>query len=198
MKTLKIAVDCDDVLVASTERIVTLYNQRFNTFIPLENSRDGTYPAWKASPEEIAERIYDIQASCDYGATKPFEDAVEVCKRLSDSGHELYIVTARAERLLPITTQMINNYFSDIFVDLVHLGIFGDKGEVCKRLAVDVLIDDSYTNISSALGAGIKHLLWFGDYPWSADIPDLPSGIKRCHDWGAVEEEVKRIAAQSF
>lgn len=189
-----VAVDCDDVLLPSNELIISLYNQRHGTNVQLAGAHSAQNPDWQASPEEIAERIYDIQLSHEYLRAKPFEDAIEVCERLS-SIHELHVVTARPSKIMHTTLAMLNDYFPDVFTEVEHVGLRGNKGEVCQRLQADVLIDDNYKHLEAAKLYGIKNLYWFGEYPWQDG--DVASGeVVRCKDWVVVEHEIGRIASR--
>src|SRR5690606_17135299 len=116
----------------------------------------------------IAERIYDIQLSKEYGETVPFPDAVEVCRRLAEQ-YELHLVTARPERIMSVTTAMLDRYFSGVFSKIEHVGQEGSKGDVCRNLEANILIDDNLHHLEKAARCGVPHLLWFGDYPWQSD-----------------------------
>lgn len=193
MKRLVIAVDCDDVLVLSTEHIVTRYNALYGTNVQLAEAHTSNNPGWRASREEIAQRIYDIQLDDSYGEATPLAAAIEVCARLSRR-HHLHLVTARPGRVIPVTIAMIEAYFPGVFREIEHVGLDGNKGDVCRRLQADVLIDDNYKHLETARDCGIGHLLWFGNYPWQKQASQL-TDVVRCTDWESVEREVERIAA---
>ena len=74
------------------------------------------------------------------------------------------------------------------------VGWEGSKGDVCRALRADVLIDDNFRHLVSARDCGVGGLLWFGDYPWQTeDLGDMPT--VRCRDWREVEAEIERIAS---
>lgn len=192
MKRLIIAIDCDDVLVPSTKQIVDLYNQQFGTAVRLEDAHSSNNPAWQTEKDTARERIHNIQLTEGYGKTAPFEDAVSTCRWLSES-HELHLVTARPEKLMPVTQKMLEQYFDGVFKEIEHVGLDGHKGEICKNLKADVLIDDNYKHLVAAGQCQVSNLIWFGDYPWQTEVAgDLP--IVRCKDWADVEKEINRIA----
>lgn len=192
MKKLVIAVDCDDVLVPSTERVVGIYNARYGTSVKLAEAYLSANPDWQVDREEALRRIYSIQLTPEYSQTAPFEDAINVCRRLADN-HELHLVTARASEVMSVTMSMIDQYFPDVFAEIEHIGDNGNKGEICQKLSADVLIDDNLKHLETARACGVANLIWFGDYPWNK--PDeQPEGIVRCSDWAEVEKEIERIA----
>lgn len=193
MKRLVIAVDCDDVLVPSTEKIVELYNQRYGTKVALPGAHISSNPDWQASREEIAERIYDIQLTDFYIQTVPFDDAIRACRELAKK-HELHLVTARPGRIMHTTLAMLDRYFHGVFTEIERVGLDGDKGQICRRLQADVLIDDNAKYLESAGRSGVRNLLWFGNYPWQDEEGMTTKGVIRCANWARVEEEIERIA----
>lgn len=194
MKRLVIAVDCDDVLLPSQEQIIRLYNTRYSTNVPVEAAYTAANGAWQADAATIAERIYDIQLSEEYGEVAPFADAIEVCHRLAEQ-HELHLVTARPGRLMTLTIAMLERYFEGVFREIEHVGLGGNKGDICRNLNADVLVDDSATHLETAAQCGISHLLWFGDYPWQSGGVKNGIAITCCHDWHEVEQVVDRLAS---
>jgi 5'(3')-deoxyribonucleotidase len=192
MERLVLAVDCDDVLLSSQKEILRQYNLRWNTNVLLENTYAAANEAWQADPATIAERIYDIQLSKDYGDMVPFPDAIEVCRRLATQ-HELHMVTARPDRIMPVTTVMVEQYFDGVFSKIEHIGLSGNKGDVCHNLKASVLIDDNVHHLKTAAQCGVPHLVWFGDYAWQSGSTEGLE-IRRCRDWYEVEAEIGRIA----
>lgn len=190
MKRLVIAVDCDDVLLPSLMLIIGLYNQRYGAKVPYKSAYDPHETEWGVEPEEIGRRIYEIQLSEGYAHAAPFADAVEVCRRLAGN-HELHLVTARHKSLTELTSAMLAQYFGGVFREVALVGPRGNKGDICRNLRADVLIDDNAAHLRTAEQCGVSHLLWFGSYPWQADAP---GGVVRCRDWYEVEMEIERFA----
>ncbi len=191
---LVIAIDCDDVLVPSTERIINMYNQRYGTDVQPRDAHSSASLAWQASREEIAERIYDIQLTEEYAKTAPFSQAIDVCQRLARS-HELHLVTARPGRVMSVTIAMLERYFRGLFKEIEHVGLDGSKGEVCRRLQADVLIDDNYKHLQAAQACSVSYNIWFGDYPWQ-DRSAMADNMVQCKTWRGVEQEIDQIAAR--
>lgn len=193
MKRLVIAVDCDDVLLPSSERFVALYNQRYGTNVELDGAHNPSNPAWQASDELRARRFDEITLSEEHFLIKPFDDAIDVCRRLSDS-HDLHLVTARPNQTMLVTLAMLNEYFPGVFTEIEHVGLDGNKGEVCRRLAAHVLIDDNYRHLAAARLCGVANTIWFGCYPWQGEAAG--TGDVRCYNWKEIESEIHRIAAE--
>ena len=193
MRRLVIAVDCDDVLTPSADKIVEMYNRQFGTNVSLADSQNSGAD-WQASPGQIGDRIYDIQLTDEYLRVKPFQDAIEVCRRLAKS-HDLHLVTARPGRIMATTIAMLENHFKGIFQEIEHIGIDGNKGEICRNLQADALIDDNIRHLEAAKVCGVESLIWFGDYPWQDSLAPS-SHTSRCRDWYEVEREIERVAGQ--
>ncbi len=196
MNKLTIAVDCDDVLIPSTARIIDLYNAKYNASVDLKDAYNSdNISSWLSSDElEITDRIFEIQLSSDFKTQLPFEDAIEVCRRIS-TDHDMHLVTARAGNLLTLTLDMLNTYFPNVFKEIEHIGFQASKGEVCRNLRSDILIDDRYEHLMTAKACGISNLIWFGNYPWQGYDTDVDESVIRCSNWHEVEREVRRIAS---
>lgn len=193
MQRLTIAVDCDDVLLPSVQSIIDIYNRKYGTAVAYKDAYSTDVPQWQAAPEQITERIFDIQLSSEYTSVKPFAEAVEVCSRLA-RWHSLYLVTARPDSIMTFTLAMIDQHFPDVFSEIEHIGLDGNKGDVCHLLQADVLIDDRHKHLRTAYDRGIENLLWFGDYPWQYRGAEDEMGLIVCPDWQEVEAQIERIA----
>ena len=193
-RRLVIAIDCDDVLVPSTEQIVQMYNGRFSTRVTLSNAHSSKNPEWGTDRDTARSRIHDIQLTKEYGETPPFRDAVEVVNKLAKA-HDLHLVTARPGHTMPITMVMLEQYFPGAFSEIEHVGLDGNKGAVCQRLAADFLIDDNLKHLVTAKECGTENLIWFGDYVWqqTKELDALSSEVVRCLNWNEVEKEIDRV-----
>lgn len=195
MKRLVIAVDCDDVLLPSLESIVDIYNRRYGTNVAYKDAYTAESVQWQATPDEIADRIFDIQLSSEYTQVKPFTEAIESCRRLAKK-HSLNLVTSRPGKIMAVTLAMINQYFPDVFTEIEHVGLEGSKGDVCKLIRADLLIDDRYKHLKTAFDCGVDNLIWFGDYPWQYRDVEDKMGVIVCNNWQEVEAEIERIASR--
>lgn len=193
MRRLVIAIDCDDVLLPSTPELIRMYNAQYGTHVSLEGAHTADNPAWEADARDARRRIFDLQHSTQYGEIVPYNDAIAACSRLAQA-HELHLVTARPDELTRVTERMLKQYFGDVFSSIEHVGLDASKGEVCRRIAADVLIDDNLKHLEDAQNCSVPYTLWFGDYPWNQQVHDR-TGIHRCGDWSAVEQEIDRIAS---
>ena len=84
-----------------------------------------------------------------------------VLNKLKEMGHELYIITNRGsyfENEVEITEKRLKEEGIDIFDGYYYYS--KNKGEVCKNLKIDVMIDDLYENVEKVTNVGIKCLYY--------------------------------------
>jgi len=200
MRRLVIAVDCDDVLVLSAERTIYAYNRDYGaTLTPEFYYGPATVATWGTDDESLAvARVEQFQTSDEFRLVAPHPSTVMAIKRLAQQ-HELHLVTGRPDHLEEVTLTMLSEYFPGCFTSIEHTNYYNErkkrtKGEVCKALGADILIDDHIVHGMSVLENGLKEVIVFGDYPWNLH-EDLPPRMTRCVDWAEVEQEISRIAA---
>lgn len=194
VKRLVIAIDCDDVLIATTEYIVEKYNRQYATAVTLDRSHDHDNTQWGVEDgDELWLRFSEIQSSSEYAKILPDQEALRVVKRLAED-HELHLVTARDESIEHTTEMMLSKYLPGCFSSMEHVGRGRSKGEVCVRLKADILIDDSLRNLQSALEHGLRPggAIHFGDYAWN-QAKILPAGVVACKNWSEVVERIESI-----
>lgn len=196
-----ITVDCDDVLVPCSEKLVQAYNGMYGTQVQLADIYGNSSAVWGAGNSDEAQRR--VEACMRINAEEfllPYPEAVAAINGLARR-HELHLITGRRDFLEPITRRTLEEFFPGCFQTIEHTNHFAptdeahlrrSKGEVCRRLGAHVLIDDHLDHIKSATDCGVKAIL-FGDYPWNQS-DSLPSGVVRCRDWVEVEEKIEELA----
>ena len=205
MRRLVIAIDCDDVLLPSSEAIVSFYNREYGTNVHLDNFYERDPEQWGVqSLDEVYERIrLYFQSDAFPQEVKPFDDAIEAVKRLS-AKHELHLVTGRGPAVEAVTHAMVDAYFNGQFMSVEHTGAYlrGDgtmgrrtKGEVCAAISADILIDDNLDHARSVLESGIKTVLLYGTYAWTKK-EDLARAV-RCETWSDILMQIGRLEREA-
>jgi uncharacterized HAD superfamily protein len=191
---LVIAVDCDDVLIASTEYLVEAYNQQYGTQVTLARAHESGNEEWGVDSKVVLERLSQLQMTKQYGLLEPSQEAITAIHDLANK-HELHLITARDQSVEVVTRVMLDAYLKDCFMTVEHVGNGKPKGEVCRQLKADILVDDNIKHLVSALECGLRpgHALHFGAYPWN-NHETLPAGVIKCNDWSSVIAEVDKIA----
>lgn len=194
-RRLVIAIDCDDVLIESTTFLVDAYNAKFGTKVTVERAHDPRNEEWGTLDYGlILERLSILQHTVQYAEIQPLPEAVSAVLDLAKN-HELHLITARDKSVERVTMAMLDQYLPNCSTSIEHVGKDRSKGEVCKVLGADILIDDNMKHLIDGLAHGMPSggALHFGDYPWNSSEV-LPEGIVACSDWEAVVQEVHAIA----
>ena len=121
-------------------------------------------------------------------------DASRVIKRLKKEGHEIYLITARSSLDLPsnkkmldirkITTDWLKKH--DIDYDHLEMCCF-NKDEYCKQNNIDIMIEDSPTNIVK-VSKVIPVICMDCSYNRNINNPN----IKRVYNWNEIEKLLVR------
>lgn len=194
IKSLIIAVDCDDVLVPTTPFFVDAYNKLYGTNVPLDQAHISSDEFWQADEALIGERLAELTLTQDYKELGPSPVEVSVLKELARH-HELHLVTARKEVERAFTQSMLDRDLSGVFTSMEFVGWGGSKGEVCKRLGADVLIDDNARHLHDAIAEGLPKngAILFGNYPWNSN-DSKHDDLTHCHNWPEVANVVQSLA----
>ncbi|MFZ1301534.1 MAG: hypothetical protein WAQ27_03080 [Candidatus Microsaccharimonas sp.] len=196
MKRLVIAVDCDDVLVPTTPFFVEYYNQKYGTNVALAEAHIDSDDIWGVSHDEMLERFGELMLTDAYRTLGPSEVEVAVLTELAKH-HELHLVTARKEHERQATQEMLDTQLPGVFTSMEFVGWNGSKGEVCKQLGADVLVDDSSRHLHNAIELGLSRTgaILFGDYAWN-ETSHSHDDLTHCADWPAVKKVIDALASQ--
>jgi hypothetical protein len=203
-RKLVIAIDCDDVLVSSVPSLLAGYNAMFGTRVRVEHFYEpATMDTWGTDDDDLARRQFEQYLRSDeYSPAPPIVHATRAVEMLAKE-HELHLITGRAEDRELETRGLVDRYFPGCFASIEHTNhyvssdysvVTRSKGEVCRDIHADILVDDHIFHGREALEMGLERALLFGDYPWNQG--ELPEGMQRCADWFQVLEEVRRIAGR--
>jgi uncharacterized HAD superfamily protein len=164
--------------------------------VTLEVSNNSQHDVWGVDRETLEARFAQLMDTDGYKQLHPDPDEVKILRKLSED-HEMHVITARREHERDITQHMLDTYLPGVFTSLELVGFHGSKGEVCKRLGADILIDDNARHLQNAIEHGIsqENALLFGDYVWNAPS-DANVSLTRCVNWTEVERKVDRLARQ--
>ena len=188
MKRGSIAIDLDDVLAAHVESFVAFSNANYGTNLGVEDYRDHWANLWGVENEEIERRAAKFHIPETVSAFAVKEEAKMALQKLSD-GHDLYIVTARRQKLIDTTTEWVDRHFKGIFKDTRFVPIWEPnntitKADICRQIGARWLIDDLAGHCNIAAQGGIEAVL-FGDYAWNRN-EEIVSGVTRCKNWDEV------------
>ena len=201
---MKLGIDIDDVVAECAVPYLRRFAAEYGVELPAEpgwqvlNDRTGV-------PQEEIDRFRMRTYDSDFfGSLEPYADCPVVLEQLVQAGHELYFITARAERRRVITETWLREKGILDHAKAVHLKPAGDfdparprgrydpdssaryKVRLAQELELDAFCEDDRT-ISVALAeAGIRVFLF--DHPWNRDIEH--ARIERVSGWTDVAEKV--------
>ena len=189
-KRLIIAVDIDDVLIATSSYVVEFYNNTYGTHIGLEEMYSENLKRWGVSDRATSiARVEQYLGTEEFQCLPPLKSTLASVGRLSQK-HRLHIVTGRSTIIETATRDTINKHFPDIFQSVVFTNLYNqkvrNKAEVCQEICADLLIEDHLGHALPVAGAGITVLL-FGNYPWN-QTDKLPANVHRVKNWHEAEE----------
>jgi uncharacterized HAD superfamily protein len=191
---MRLGIDMDGVLADSHTAMINYHNAVYGTCLKIEDFTTLKFhEVWGGTGQEAIDKVNDFQHSPYFLEIIPILDSVESAHALSKQ-NELFVITSRLDYLKEETERWLDKFFKGIFVDVhytsnhyTNIKGSGTKPEICKKLGISLLIDDSYDYIQQCLSAGVKGIL-FGDYGWNRET-DLPLEI-RCKNWKEVLEKL--------
>lgn len=216
---MRIGIDLDDVMAICAVPYLRKFAEEFGVELPDEReigwhllSRMEKETPWdklvpglaRVTPEQrdrFRMKLYDGRF---FSELDVYEDCPAVLEQLVAAGHELYFITARAERRRVVTETWLREKGLFHHARAVHLKPAGDfdptrpsgrydpqssaryKVRLAQELELERFCEDDNT-ISRALAeAGIK--VWLFDHSWNRDV-EHPN-IERVADWSELAEKV--------
>lgn len=189
---MKIAIDLDDVLANSLDSFIEFYNTNYNGNLKPEDFTAFTLNEIQGMPAEEEQKIMNEYDDSEYyDDINPMPEAKEAISELSKN-NELMIVTSRPQKKETQTKKWIEKHIPEIkninFIRQEYGGESKTKGEVCKELGAEILIEDNLDYAKSCIDKSIKVLLF--DYPWNQE-ENLNPLITRVKSWKEILEILK-------
>jgi uncharacterized HAD superfamily protein len=200
---MRIGIDIDDVIAECAVPYLRRFAEEFKVELPEE-------PGWhtltdigvpQADKDRFRIRIYD---SDFFGSLEPYADCPIVLEQLVEAGHELYFITARAEKRRVVTETWLREKGLLDHARAVHLKPAGDfdptrpsgrydphssaryKVRLAQELELERFCEDDNTISRALADAGIK--VWLFDHSWNRDV-EHPN-IERVAGWSEIAEKV--------
>ena len=178
----RIALDFDETLFPTLEKVLEIYNKRHDTNIGLSDIT--TYSLYDCLEQSIADDMVALFCEKEvYEHLQPYKGAVRAVRSLVDQGHEVYIATASDTRNMEWKEQLLNKHFP--FVPKDNLIRIHNKA----LLNVDVLVEDSMRNLTKTFADRVCF-----NQPWNVDSnSDYVYGVYRIHNWGEIVNVINTI-----
>ena len=182
---MTILVDMDDVLEQLVVGWVTYLNERYGTDVTAQDVKSWNVSA--AFPTLTHDEVYaavEDDALWDY--VGPMPGAADGIRRLTEAGHEVYVVTAAGYQTLRAKMEkVLFRYFP--FIPWERVIITQNK----QMIRGDILIDDGPHNLT---GGAYRKILFDAAHNRSFDEKSV--GAVRVKNWTEVCEAVERITVE--
>ncbi len=184
---MRIGIDLDDVIAECAVPYVRQFAERYGLELPDEGIGWHTLHEIDSVPQDEKDRfriaLYD---SPFFSELEPYADCPAVLERMVAAGHELYFVTARAERRRVITETWLREKGLMDYAKAVHLRPQGDfnpdvgrgrydthgsaryKTRLAQELALEVFCEDDVVIARALADVGVH--VWLFDQPWNREL----------------------------
>lgn len=195
---MKIGIDLDDVMAICSVPYLRRFAQEFNVELPdesqigwhlLSQKERGRTPmpgldrVSLEQRDQFRIRLYD---STFFSELEVYKDCPAVLERLVAAGHELYFITARAERRRYITETWLREKGIFDHARAVHLKPMGDfrpeyprgrydpagsaeyKSRLAGELELDAFCEDDVVIAQTLARSGVRVFLF--DQPWNREV----------------------------
>ena len=143
---------------------------------------DRKWPYKYATSLDISETdsqrmVYDFYKSRAFHELKPNPGAQSGMSFIMGLGYDIYIITGRQDIVREKTEKWIDHYFPYMVKEVIMTNSFTtneiSKADICRSLAINVMVDDSFHVCSECENNHIKGINFIGDpiYPWCIDTP---------------------------
>lgn len=201
---MRLGVDIDDVVAECALPYLRRFADEFRIELPPEPGWHTLSDQTGVPQEEIDRfriRTYD---SDFFGSLEPYADCPIVLERLVEAGHELYFITARAEKRRIVTETWLREKGLFDHARAVHLRPSGDfdpsrprgrydadssaryKVRLAQELELEAFCEDDRVIATALAEAGIRVFLF--DHSWNRDIAH--DRIERVAGWSDVAEKL--------
>lgn len=190
-----IGVDIDDVLCQFNLAFDKYHNEKYGTNVLFDDHNTYDYlDLYKISRGEFIERLGEFFTSNYHKEMEPIYGAEEALKEISKK-HKIQIITARTQDFKDYTLEWLNKHYKDIYISVHHANHYyglnlHKKSDLCKKLNVELLIDDSLEFSEECAEEGIKVLML--DSPWNQK-EKLHKNITRVRNWKEILKKVDEI-----
>lgn len=173
--------------------LMTYHNETYGTDFDLSDCQQYMHAElWGVDMEEAVRRAVAFSYKSLLNL-HPIYGAKQAIDSLSKD-HSLHIITARNEIFSDLTYRWLDLHFPGKFESVHFVSHYTDchrsKGDVCKELGIEIMIDDSFDNALSCAPV-CKSVILF-DMPWNAERA-LTDTMKRVFSWDEAMREIRSI-----
>jgi uncharacterized HAD superfamily protein len=196
---MKIGLDFDEVISNTVSTVLEDYNKKTgNSYSKSELKIYKFWEIWHIPQKEaikIFEDFYDFE---DNGKIKPLDGAVDSINALSKN-NELIIISSRHSRHAPVMSSWLKKHFPANNFPIHNSGEVHDakklsKAEICKKLQIPLILEDSPDTALNCAKNDIKVILF--NQPWNQEIKH--KNIQRVNNWEEAYPIVESLTHDSL
>jgi FMN phosphatase YigB (HAD superfamily) len=181
---MRIALDIDSTLHHYWDRLSDAALRRFGIDLPYEEQFDWGITRLRSDQLEVV----IAETHCDESILSgdPYPGAVETVRTWHEQGHFIHVTSHRAQACRPATDAWLRHI--GLPFDDLHCSY--DKVARCVDLRIDMLIDDSPSNLLAALDHGIVAATI--EHPWNQEVCETEDIIS-ASDWPTLSQRLEPV-----
>jgi uncharacterized HAD superfamily protein len=202
---MRIGIDLDDVVAECAVPYLRAFAERFRLELPEEDLGWHTLARIEEVSGEEKDRFrLELYDGAFFSELEPYEDCPDVVERIAAAGHEIYFITARAERRRVVTETWLREQGLIQHARAVHLKPHGDfdptvppgrydatssatyKVRLATELGLAAFCEDDVLIARSLAEAGVRVFLF--DHSWNRELAH--PNITRVARWTDVAREL--------
>jgi hypothetical protein len=180
---MRIAIDIDSTLHHYWDELAAASRRRFGVDLPYDQQH--TWVITRLREEQLRAAIADTHTDAAIARAMPYPQAVDIVNEWHAEGHFIHVTSHRAEHCLPATARWLDAI--GLTYDDLHCS--SNKIVRCVELQIDILIDDSPTNLVRALDAGM--LAATITHPWNREVCE-DEDVVHADDWTGLAAALDR------
>lgn len=185
---MNIGIDIDDTITDTFDYLMPYVAEFFETDIEYLKRNNISYSnlpdEWKKREIDFAKKYYDKVVI----GIPTKQHVCEYISKIKSLGHNIYIITARDNRLYKNAYKKTEEQLSKNNIYYDKLFCTFDKAEICKNEHIDIMIDDSIYNCEEVSKVGTQALLFNNKININIDVE-----FKRMNNWQQVYEYINHI-----
>jgi uncharacterized protein len=171
---MRIAIDIDSTIHHYWDILSEISRRRFGVELPYEEQ--FTWGITRLRPHQLELCIEESHSDELILAGRPYPGVVDTIRAWSEQGHFIHITSHRSTVCADATARWLES----LALPFDDLCCSHDKVARCVELDIDILIDDSPLNISTAIEHGIATATIL--HPWNAELCEVED-VLGAHDW---------------
>jgi uncharacterized HAD superfamily protein len=182
----RIALDIDSTLHHYWDLLSDLSKRHYG--VPLDYEGQTSWSITAIEHDQLRALVEETHSDENVLAAEPYPEAVETVRAWHEQGHWIHVTSHRSTKAHGATASWLER----IAMPYHDLHCSYDKITRCVELEIDVLVDDSPVNLTSARDHGIVGATII--HPWNADLTGT-DGIVAARDWPELRERLEPILA---